>query len=281
MGKRKAFIRQIYPPNGWRASGGFTLIELLVVIAIIAILMAILMPTLNRAKEQGKRATCLNNLRQLTLAWILYADYNDDKLVCGDTGEYTSMYSGASLPFNKSHYNETPWVLKDWDQSMSLNQKRNAILNGALYAYCKTEKLYRCPTVRIQEGILRTYAIVDSMNCKNWDDMGAVMLKKRLEIPEPAYRFVFLDDGGAGYAHIGGWTVYVREEKWWDPPPIRHGDGTTFSYADGHSDYVKWKDPRTIEFGKLVPPRAFSPVQAGNEDIHNAAIGVWGQAARH
>jgi prepilin-type N-terminal cleavage/methylation domain-containing protein/prepilin-type processing-associated H-X9-DG protein len=259
MDKQKAFIRHTH--------GGFTLIELLVVIAIIAVLMAILMPTLNRAKEQGKRATCLNNLKQLTLTWILYADYNDDKLVNGDTGEYSI------------HNNETPWVLKDWDRTMT--QKRNAILNGALYPYCKTEKLYRCPTVRIQEQILRTYSVVDSMNCKNWSDMGAVMLKKRLDIPEPAYRFVFLDDGGAGYAHMGGWTVYVREERWWDPPPIRHGDGTTFSYADGHSDYVKWKDPRTIEFGKRVPPVAFSPVQAGNEDIHNAAVGVWGQAARH
>ena len=53
---------------------GFTLIELLVVIAIIALLMAILLPALKAAREQGKRAVCLNNLRQLTLAWIMYAD---------------------------------------------------------------------------------------------------------------------------------------------------------------------------------------------------------------
>jgi len=258
----------------------FTLIELLVVIAIIAILMAMLMPVLNRAKEQGKRATCLHNLKQLTLAWILYADYNDDKLVCGDTGEYTSMYSSSGAPFNKSHYNEKPWVLKDWDRSMTVKQKRDAILYGALYPYCENDKLYRCPTVRIQEEILRTYAVVDSMNCKNWDSMGAVMLKRRTEIDEPAYRFVFLDDGGGGFAHLGGWTVYVQEERWWDPPPIRHGDGTNFSYADGHSDYVKWKDPRTIEFGKRIPPVAFSPVQAGNEDIRLAAIGVWGKAGK-
>ena len=93
-----------------RRKMGFTLIELLVVIAIIAVLMAILMPALNRAREQGKRSTCLSNLKQLTLAWIMYADDNDDKLVCGDTGEYTSMYNNPSLPFNRSHYNETPWV---------------------------------------------------------------------------------------------------------------------------------------------------------------------------
>ena len=65
---------------------GFTLIELLVVITIIALLMAILMPTLNRAREQGKRAACLSNLKQLGLAWILYADDNDDKLVSSEAG---------------------------------------------------------------------------------------------------------------------------------------------------------------------------------------------------
>ena len=60
---------------------GFTLIELLVVIAIIAVLMAILMPSLNRAKEQGKRAACLANLKQMTLAWLMYNDENDGLIV--------------------------------------------------------------------------------------------------------------------------------------------------------------------------------------------------------
>ena len=65
---------------------GFTLIELLVVIAIIAILMAILMPALNRAREQGKRAACLSNLKQLQLAWAMYNDENDGKIVNGMGG---------------------------------------------------------------------------------------------------------------------------------------------------------------------------------------------------
>ena len=65
---------------------GFTLIELLVVIAIIAILMAILMPALNRVKEQGKRIVCENNLKTLQLSWIMYADENDGKIVNGEGG---------------------------------------------------------------------------------------------------------------------------------------------------------------------------------------------------
>ena len=64
---------------------GFTLIELSVVIAIIALLMAFLIPALHRAREQGARAVCLNNLRQLTVAWILYAEENDYKIVNAST----------------------------------------------------------------------------------------------------------------------------------------------------------------------------------------------------
>ena len=60
---------------------GFTLIELLVVIAIIALLLAILMPALQKVKELGQRAVCLSSTRQLTLAWRIYADENDDEVI--------------------------------------------------------------------------------------------------------------------------------------------------------------------------------------------------------
>jgi len=260
---------------------GFTLIELLVVIAIIAVLMAILMPTLNRAREQGRRAACLSNLKQLTLAWIVYADDNDDKLVNGDTGEYTSMYN-PGLPFDKSHYNETSWVLKDW-RTDDMNVKRTAIIDGALFPYCKNMKLYKCPTgVR---GELRTYAVVDAMNCRGWteraDMPGSVMLKRRSDIRRPIERFVLLDDGGVGDAHLGGWTAYVNLESWWDPPPIRHGVGTNFSFADGHSEYWKWKDPRTLEIGlrAMEIKRAIRDPLPGNEDIRRTQIASWGSAA--
>jgi prepilin-type N-terminal cleavage/methylation domain-containing protein/prepilin-type processing-associated H-X9-DG protein len=260
-----------------RGREGFTLIELLVVIAIIAVLMAILMPALNRAREQGKRAVCLNNLRQLSVAWNVYADDNDEKMVNGDTGEYTAMYSPGG-----GHYNETSWVLKDW-RTEDMEVKKNAILDGALFPYCKDLKLYKCPTG--MRGELRTYAVIDAMNCKGWTDRagmeGSVMLKKRTDIHNPIQRFVFLDDGGVGDAHLGGWTCYVRDECWWDPPPIRHGVGTNFSFADGHSEYWKWKDPRTLEVGlqAIQIKRAIRDLQPGNEDIRRCQYAAWGQAA--
>ncbi len=254
---------------------GFTLIELLVVIAIIAILLAILMPAMSRVKEQARRSTCLSNLRQLGLAWVMYADENDDMLINGDTGEYGI------------HQDQTPWVLADWRSGMSEQQKIDAIKNGALWPYVKELRLYKCPTVTkivrggAQEEIMRTYSVSDAMNCKDWPSMNAKMIKKRLEIPNPAYRMVFVDDGGTITSALGGWTVEVTRERWWDPPPVRHGDGTTFSFADGHSEYHKWKDPRTIEFGKRIPPTAFSPDQPGNEDIQWAAVSMWGKEAQH
>jgi len=241
---------------------GFTLIELLVVIAIIAILMAILMPALHRAKEQGERAACLSNLKNLQLAWMMYADENDSKIVCGDSGEYTQPKG------------EIYWVQRDYVQSMTPKQKEKAIMDGGLYPYTKDLKVYKCPQgVR---GETRTYSIADSMNCKGWDTRRK-MVKKVSEIKDPTFRIVFLDDGGEGFAHMGGWTVYAVEQQWWDPPPVRHGDGTNYSFVDGHIDYHKWEDIRTIEFGKLVPARAFSGTQDGNPDLRWAAIAVWGR----
>ncbi len=85
---------------------GFTLIELLVVIAIIAVLMAILMPALNRAGEQGKRAACLSNLKQLTLSWIMYAGENDDRIVSGEA--YAGGDGQAPVPAGGDH--QLVWV---------------------------------------------------------------------------------------------------------------------------------------------------------------------------
>ncbi|MCK4292950.1 MAG: prepilin-type N-terminal cleavage/methylation domain-containing protein [Planctomycetes bacterium] len=230
---------------------GFTLIELLVVIAIIAILMAILMPALNRAKEQGKRAACLNNLRQLGLAWSLYADDNEGKIVNGNT------ITGS---FNKDG---TCWVY--WPgRSASEEERIEGIKSGLLFPYCPNVKLYKCPTGL--RGEVVTYAIVDAMN--GHDAIPGAeghIVKNRSQIRRPGERVVFIDEGRLTPV---SWTVYYDQEKWWDAPPIRHGNGTNFSFADGHSEYWKWKDPRTIGGGSHQP---------GNRDLHRVQRAVWGK----
>jgi prepilin-type N-terminal cleavage/methylation domain-containing protein/prepilin-type processing-associated H-X9-DG protein len=257
-------------------SRGFTLIELLVVIAIIAVLMGILMPALNRVREQGKRATCLSNLKQLTMSWIMYADDNDDKIVNGDSGEYGQAANNG--PY---------WVQRDWTSGMTKEQRQQAILDGALWPFIKDLKIYKCPSVERKtmdyynqmSPPVRTYSISDSMNCKAWaPEMGTTIIQRRMAIKNGAMRAVFLDDGGTCPSALGGWTVWATKWSWWDPPPVRHGDGTTFSFADGHSEYHKWKDPRTLEFGKRIPLQANTgELQTDNEDIHWSSLVVWGQ----
>jgi prepilin-type N-terminal cleavage/methylation domain-containing protein/prepilin-type processing-associated H-X9-DG protein len=230
---------------------GFTLIELLVVIAIIAILMAILMPALHRAREQGKRTVCLNNLRQLTLAWIMYADDNDGKICAANIG-----------------HSDYGWVAP-MDVSDTIESQIAAMQRGMLYNYCSNLKLYKCPTgIR---GEMRTYSIVSSMNTNIGDSWKGKVFKNKTEILRPSERIVFVDEGRiSNYA----FSIYHKEPRWRDRPPLRHGNGTNFSFADGHSDYWKWKDPLTVKFGneETVDDR-----QPGNPDLVKVQKGVWGE----
>ena len=274
MSKQKGFIRHTCGGLVRHQFGGFTLIELLVVIAIIAILMAILVPALNSTREQGKRAACLSNVKQLGLAWVLYADDNDNKIVNGCTGK------GGESPIPND---ENGWV--HWagysDQTTEADQIK-AIKEGALFRYCNNEKAYRCPTGL--RGEMRTYSIVDSMN--GWPSSGP-RVKNRMELTRPGERVVFLDEGWVTFA---SWSVPYDREAWWgsvvtvpgilnnrhnDPPPVRHGNGTNFSFADGRSEYWKWKDRRTISYGKLEV--GSGPDQPGNPDLHRVQKAVWGK----
>jgi prepilin-type N-terminal cleavage/methylation domain-containing protein/prepilin-type processing-associated H-X9-DG protein len=270
---------------------GFTLIELLVVIAIIAILMAILMPALKRAKEQGKRAVCLNHMKTLAFCWIMYADDNEDKIVNGEA--YNGGDGLAPVPTNGIHTGERWWTGDDCANDYMSGGKLpeplqiQAIRAGALFDYCKNEDIYRCPTgVR---GEMRTYAIVDSINglARQGTISGntgvrvgrtVLWIKKKGEItvPGPAYRLVFVDEGRVT---PDSYAVHYVNPRWWDPPHVRHGDGTNVSFSDGHSDYWKYRGKKTIEDGKLPDPlHQMQPVTAEEvDDLQKMQKAVWGR----
>jgi prepilin-type N-terminal cleavage/methylation domain-containing protein/prepilin-type processing-associated H-X9-DG protein len=230
---------------------GFTLIELLVVIAIIAILMAILMPALQRAREQGKRAACLNNLKQLTLAWVMYADENDDKLVNGAAG-----YSNIVNATWADHANEKAWIEKCWADDFAqggqlpVEDQRRAIMIGSLWPVVKQYNLYSCPTGT--RGEMVTYALMFSMNAVRYDwikNVKGAYVKRRSEVrPNQATRLAFIDEG---WVTPDAFAVWYERGVWWDDPPIRHGDGVTVSFVDGHVEYKKWRGAETIKYGRL------------------------------
>ncbi len=259
--------------RGARERKAFTLIELLVVIAIIAILMAILMPALHRAREQGRRAACLSNLRTLTLAWIMYADDNGDRLVNGATG-----YSNVNTAWG-DHINELAWIdgydPDNWDAQIE------AIRGGALWPYVQNEKIYRCPTGR--RGQALTYAIMFSMNAVNHPPTQGVRgahVKRRSEIrnPGPAYRLVFIDEGRMT---SDAYAVHYDQERWWDDPPVRHGDGVTVSFADGRVEHWRWQGIDTIKFAREQedrPPPGWVPEsEDGFQDLYRMQKGCWGK----
>ena len=253
---------------------GFTLIELLVVIAIIAILIAILMPALSRAREMGKRAACLSNVKQLALAWIMYADENDDRIVNGATGfSFTTTGWG-------DHGKERSWI--DGYSPNNLELAREDIRNGALWPYTKSEKMYRCPTGKRGEAF--TYSIMFSMNAVNhtWvQGVRGAHVKKRSEIlPNVNKRVVFIDEGRMT---SDAYAVYYHLEQWFDSPPVRHGAGTTVSFADGHAEHWKWKGTDTIKHAGTDdfaggPQVGKQPTtDAGFEDLYRVQKGCWGK----
>jgi prepilin-type N-terminal cleavage/methylation domain-containing protein/prepilin-type processing-associated H-X9-DG protein len=251
------------------AKRAFTLIELLVVIAVIAVLMAVLMPALQRAREQGKRAVCLSNVKQFGLSWVMYADENDQKLVNSCTVPGTEGHPSDRL--------EPCWLY--YQNGWSTDQCLQGVQDGAMWPYIGQLKIYKCPTgIR---GEVNTYMIVDAMNGAT-SPLGipvdqappGVYVKRRTEIKRPGDRMVFVDEGKTSPQ---SWTIHYSQASWWDTPPVRHGDGTNFSFADGHAEYWKWQDVRTV---KLAKDRASHPdlvALSDNPDIQRVQRAFWGQ----
>ena len=246
----------------------FTLIELLVVISIIALLVAILMPALNKAREQATGSVCLANQKALVLAWLQYADEYDGNLVGGDTwiriaGSYKKNNNWVFPPYSGQYWGSL-YTAPDVPMS-KLEEEYEGIRRGRLWTYLKALDVYHCPGDKLDWKnpnpqnnpqhymSFRSYGINGAMNGE-YNDLAwnGQYVKKLNEIKTPASKYVFVEEVDDRGWNMGSWVMnqIPRSYRWIDPLPIWHNKRSTLSFADGHAEMHTWEDDRTIQEAK-------------------------------
>ncbi|MGA9452248.1 MAG: prepilin-type N-terminal cleavage/methylation domain-containing protein [Verrucomicrobiia bacterium] len=262
--------------------GGFTLIELLVVIAIIAILAAILLPALAAAQKKAQTAQCINNTKQLVLAWTIYANDSNDELANNHSnGNPTcglKAWVTAGSKLGVGTWNGSARV----ESTSYAMANALAIINGPLFAYNNNAAIYHCPTdtaLANNPPVLRdrSYSISCGMNWVNDNadtvpSNGSFYKLSAILSPGPSQASVFIDvsansiDNNEFPCYTNGYTYYKL-------PTNRHNTGGgVLSFADGHAEFWKWLSPFIAQGNAIADPMPItsSPGPGWNAEVSNA-----------
>ena len=245
----------------------FTLAELLVVVMIIAILAALVLPALGKAKERGQCIACCNNVRQLSLAWSVYADEHEGRLA------YNLAMTGSSFRTNMNWVND----VLSWDLNPD-NTNLDALTGASLgYYVSRSVDIYRCPSDRSISSVqneagwgrrVRSYSLNAMMGDAgeassaghNINNPDYRQYFKMMDIDRPSELFAFLDEHpdsiDDGYflnkAPVQSDPGYFfgfdyGSPEWTDLPASYHNRSTEISYADGHVALHKWQGKKILQ----------------------------------
>jgi prepilin-type N-terminal cleavage/methylation domain-containing protein len=248
-----------------KLTNAFTLIELLVVIAIIAILAALLLPALSRAKLKATEASCLSNLKQLAIAWKMYASDNDDRIV----------------GFEPSATTKSEWRRPANDPDVKSDQALNGLSGrdyaevliqmtykyGPLYQYAPSQGIIHCPGDMRSRLPFPKFAY-DSYSGGGYlngyyrlagdDTAKANVIYKESQIIHPSARFVWIEEADPRFnsasppfaENLGSFIMSIgtppsfNNAAWMDYPAVNHGAKSTLNFVDGHAEGHKWLNPQ-------------------------------------